>query len=52
MASTIGDVITPGNEKAFTVRDTKAGALQDLAPQYKKLLTDPTRPLENFAEST
>ena len=41
MASTIGDVITPGNEKAFTVRDTKPGALQDLAPQYKKLLSDP-----------
>ena len=40
MASTIGDVITPGNEKAFTVRSTKPGALKDLAPQYKKLLSD------------
>jgi PPOX class probable F420-dependent enzyme len=41
MAATIGDVITPGNEKAFTVKDTKPGALKDLAPQYKKLLSDP-----------
>jgi PPOX class probable F420-dependent enzyme len=40
MASTIGDVITPGNEKAFTVRSTKPGALKDLAAQYKKLLSD------------
>jgi len=37
----IGDVVTPGNEKAFTVRDKKTGSLQDLAPQYKKLLSDP-----------
>ncbi len=41
MASTIGAVITPGNEKAFTVKDTHPGSLQDLAPQYKKLLNDP-----------
>jgi PPOX class probable F420-dependent enzyme len=40
MAS-IGEVITPGNDKAFTVKDKKPGALQDLAPQYKKLLSDP-----------
>jgi PPOX class probable F420-dependent enzyme len=41
MAATIGDVITPGNEKAFTVKDTKPGALKDLGPQYTKLLSDP-----------
>ena len=41
MTTIIGDVITPGNEKAFTVKDTKPGALADLAPQYKQLLTDP-----------
>src|SRR5215831_6610865 len=38
--SAIGTVITPGNEKAFTVKDRKPGGLQDLAPQYKKLLND------------
>jgi PPOX class probable F420-dependent enzyme len=37
----IGDVITPGQEKAFTVRDKKLGGLKDLAPQYKQLLTEP-----------
>ena len=36
----IGDVITPGNAKAFTVKERKAGGLAELAPQYKKLLTD------------
>ncbi len=41
MATTIGDVITPGQVKAFTVRETKPGALKDLAPQYKQLLTEP-----------
>jgi PPOX class probable F420-dependent enzyme len=41
MATTIGDVITPGQEKAFTVRETKPGALKDLAPHYKQLLTEP-----------
>jgi PPOX class probable F420-dependent enzyme len=41
MAATIGDVITPGQEKAFTVKDRKPGALEDLAPQYKQLLSDP-----------
>jgi hypothetical protein len=40
MGATIGDVITPGNEKAFTVKDKKAGALKDLPPQYKQLLSD------------
>jgi|SRR5689334_4939533 len=40
MAS-MGEVITPGNEKAFTVQNKKSGALNDLAPQYKKLLSDP-----------
>jgi PPOX class probable F420-dependent enzyme len=37
----IGDVITPGKEKAFTVKDRRPGGLQDLAPQYQKLLNDP-----------
>jgi len=41
MSATIGDVITPGQEKAFTVRSTKPGSLKDLAPQYKQLLTEP-----------
>ena len=41
MAATIGDVITPGNEKAFTVKDKKPGVLKDLPLQYKKLLSDP-----------
>ncbi len=41
MGATIGDVITPGNEKAFTVKNKKAGALEDLPPQYKQLLSDP-----------
>jgi len=41
MATTIGDVITPGQEEAFTVRSTKPGSLKDLAPQYKQLLTEP-----------
>ena len=41
MATTIGDVITPGQEKAFTVRETKPGALKDLTPQYKQLLMEP-----------
>ena len=41
MRTTIGDVITPGQEKAFTVKDKRPGALNDLAPQYKQLLTDP-----------
>jgi len=41
MAATIGDVITPGQEKAFTVRSTKPGALKDLAAQYKQLLAEP-----------
>jgi len=36
----IGDVITPGNAKAFTVKDRKPGGLAELAPQYKKLLSD------------
>jgi PPOX class probable F420-dependent enzyme len=40
MATAIGTVITPGNEKAFTVKDKKTGALQDLAPEYKQLLSD------------
>jgi PPOX class probable F420-dependent enzyme len=39
--SAIGTVITPGNEKCFTVKDKKSGGLQDLAPEYKKLLSDP-----------
>jgi PPOX class probable F420-dependent enzyme len=41
MQATIGDVITPGNEKAFTVKDTKPGGLKELALQYKQLLIDP-----------
>ena len=41
MATTIGDVITPVQEKAFTVKDTKPGALKDLAPQYQQLLAEP-----------
>ena len=41
MGATIGDVITPGNEKAFTVKDKKSGALKDLPPQHKQLLSDP-----------
>ncbi len=41
MGATIGDVITPGNEKAFTVKNRKAGSLKDLPPQYKQLLSDP-----------
>lgn len=41
MATTVCDVITPGNEKAFTVKDRKPGSLRELAPQYKQLLTDP-----------
>ena len=41
MATTVGDVITPGNEKAFTVKDRKPGSLKELAPQYKQLLSDP-----------
>lgn len=41
MQTTIGDVITPGHEKAFTVKDTKPGGLEDLAPQYRQLLTEP-----------
>jgi PPOX class probable F420-dependent enzyme len=36
----IGDVITPGQDKAFTVKSRKPGGLADLAPQYKKLLSD------------
>jgi PPOX class probable F420-dependent enzyme len=41
MAATIGDVITPGNQGSFTVKDKRSGSLKDLAPQYKQLLTDP-----------
>ena len=41
MATTIGDVITPGQENAFTVRSTHPGSLRDLAPQYKQLLSEP-----------
>src|SRR5512145_417920 len=41
MGTIIGDVITPGQEKAFTVKDRKPGSLKDLAPQYKQLLIDP-----------
>ncbi len=41
MGATIGDVITPGNEKAFTVKNNKSGALKDLPAQYKQLLSDP-----------
>lgn len=37
----IGEVITPGKEKAFTVKEKRTGALSDLAPQYKQLLSDP-----------
>lgn len=39
--TTIGDVITPGQDKAFTVKDKRPGALKDLAPQYQQLLTEP-----------
>jgi PPOX class probable F420-dependent enzyme len=39
--SAIGAVITPGNQKAFTVKDQRSGGLPDLAPEYKKLLSDP-----------
>ena len=41
MGATLGDVITPGNEKAFTVKNKNPGALKDLPPQYKQLLSDP-----------
>jgi len=41
MGTIVGDVITPGKAKAFTVKDRKSGALKDLAPQYKQLLSDP-----------
>ncbi len=41
MAATIGDVITPGNAQAFTVKDKRSGGLADLAPQYKQLLAEP-----------
>jgi PPOX class probable F420-dependent enzyme len=41
MGATHGDVITPGNEKAFTVKNRKAASLKDLPPQYKQLLSDP-----------
>ena len=41
MGAIIGDVITPGQEKAFTVRNRRPGSLKDLAPEYKQLLTDP-----------
>jgi PPOX class probable F420-dependent enzyme len=41
MGATLGDVITPGNEKAFTVKNKKSGALKDLPAQYKQLLSDP-----------
>lgn len=41
MAATVGDVITPGNSKAFTVKDKRPGTLKDLAPQYAQLLTEP-----------
>jgi PPOX class probable F420-dependent enzyme len=41
MGATIGDVITPGNEKCFTVRQRKPGSIKDLAPEYKQLLNDP-----------
>jgi PPOX class probable F420-dependent enzyme len=41
MAAIIGDVITPGQEKAFTVKNRRPGSLKDLAPEYKQLLTDP-----------
>jgi PPOX class probable F420-dependent enzyme len=41
MAATVGEVITPGKSKAFTVADRKPGTLQDLAPHHAQLLTDP-----------
>jgi PPOX class probable F420-dependent enzyme len=41
MAATIGEVIPPGSDKAFTVGDKKAGSLGDLAAQYRQLLIDP-----------
>ena len=41
MSATIGDVITPGSENAFTVKSRKPGSLADLAPQYKQLLSEP-----------
>jgi PPOX class probable F420-dependent enzyme len=41
MPATIGDVITPGQDNAFTVKNRQAGALKDLAPTYRQLLTDP-----------
>lgn len=41
MGATLGDVITPGNEKAFTVKNKRPGALKDLPSQYKELLSDP-----------
>jgi len=41
MGTIVGDVITPGKAKAFTVKDKKAGSLKDLPPQYKQLLSDP-----------
>ena len=41
MGTIVGDVITPGKVKAFTVKDRKPGSLKDLAPQFKQLLSDP-----------
>jgi PPOX class probable F420-dependent enzyme len=41
MATTIGDVVTPGQEKAFTVRNNRPGTLGDLAPEYRQLLEEP-----------
>jgi PPOX class probable F420-dependent enzyme len=41
MGTIVGDVITPGKLKSFTVKDRKPGSLKDLAPQYKQLLSDP-----------
>ncbi len=38
MAS-IGDLIAPGNDDAFTSESTRTGGLADLAPRYLELLT-------------
>ena len=42
MSFEIREMITPGNEKAFTVGKTRGGAsLSDLAPVHRALLEDP-----------